>query len=226
MKSPKVSIIVVNFNGGQKTLDCLECLKKLDYPNYEVFVIDNGSNDGTEKSILSYKEFEFIFNKENLGLTKAMNIGIKNSSGEYILMIDQDAIIEKDFLKKMMQVILKNEKFGAVFPKVYFFNHPNVFNHCGSTISSITGKTKVRGFNEEDVGKFEKQVEVDYAPGTTLLLRRDALEKVGLMDEDYFVYYADADLCFKLRKAGYKIIYTPTTKSWHNSNMAENQLIQ
>jgi len=219
-KYPKVSIIVVNWNDGEKIIRCLESIKELDYPSYEVIIIDNFSTDGSKEKIkkkfLKYKNFQMIENKKNLGCVKAINQGFKIAKSDLILRLDSDVILSKDLLKNLVEVILSDSKIGVVIPKVYYYKKPNIFCNIGFSINPITGKTIPFGINEKDVGQYEKQREVDYVPGAVLLTKKQVIKDAGFMSEDFFVYYEDADWCSKVRKAGYKIIYTPKTMAWHD----------
>lgn len=214
---PLVSIVVPNWNGGKKILRCLKSVSSLDYPKKEVIIVDNGSTDGTKEKIKkSFKKFKIIENKENLGCVKAINQGFSKAKGDYILRLDDDVVLPKDMLSKLMKTIRSSDSIGIVIPKVYYYSHQKVLCNIGFSINPLTGKTNAPGLDEQDTGKYESEREVDYVPGAILLTKKQVIKKAGLLDTDYFLYYEDADWCKKVRKAGYRIIYTPTAKAWHD----------
>lgn len=217
MKYPKVSILVINFNGGKKVIRCLKSIKKLDYPFYEIMVIDNNSTDGSKKEIKKkFKEVKLVENKENFGSVKAHNQGFNFAKGEFILGLDDDAVVSPDLLKNLVNVALSDNKIGIVVPKVYYYKTPKVFNSTGFFLHPRTGKMKDLGIGKEDVGQLDFQREVDYVPSAIILIKKEVISIVGGMNEDYFIYYEDSDFCSRVRKKGYKIIYTPSAKAWHD----------
>jgi len=221
-KLTPVSIIVPNWNGGEKIIRCLESITKLDYPKFEVIVIDNNSLDGSNREIKKkfgkFKNFKIIENKENVGNTEGLNQGFRLSNYSLILTLDNDVILDKNMLKELVKIILNDKKIGIVAPKLYFYKKSNFFNSTGYSVNLITGKTSIRGFNKKDVGQFDKQEEVDYVQDGVLLVKKEVLDKVKLMDNAFFVYYEDTDFCLRVRKAGYKIVYVPSAKAWHDGN--------
>jgi len=223
-KYPPISIIIPNWNGGEKITRCLNSIKSLDYPSYEVIVIDNNSSDGSNKEIKKkfgkFKKFKLIENKENKGLSKALNQGIKNSKSDFLLFLDNDVILNKDLLYILIEYI-KNPKIGIVSPKIYYYKKPKILNATGFSINSFIGKTRVIGMGEADVGQFSKKEKREFVQGAVFLTKKEIIKKVGLMDESFFVYYLDADFCLRVRKARYEIAYIPFTKAWHDGNTKE-----
>lgn len=217
MKFPKVSVLILNFNGGEKVLRCLDLANKLDYPSFEVIVIDNGSTDGSKEKIKKqFPNVKLVENKENLGSVKAHNQGFSLARGEFILGLDDDSIPSRDLLKNLIPVALSDKKIGIVVPKLYYYKFPNVFNSTGFFLNPLTGKMKDLGIGKEDLGQLDFQREVDFVPSAVILVRKSVIKEVGGMNEDYFVYYEDSDWCLRIRRAGYKIIYAPNAKAWHD----------
>ncbi|GBE20401.1 poly-beta-1,6-N-acetyl-D-glucosamine synthase [archaeon BMS3Abin17] len=217
MKYPKVSILIINYNGGDKVIRCLNSVMKLDYPSYEIIVIDNGSSDGSQEKIKKeFSQIKLVENKENLGSVGAHNQGFKLAKGDFILGLDDDAVASPSLLKNLVKVALSNNKIGIVVPKIYYYSKPNIFNSTGFFLNPITGKMKDLGIGKEDKGQLDFQREIDYVPSSIILIKKEALKTAGGMNEDYFVYYEDSDWCLRVRNAGYKIVYTPNTKAWHD----------
>jgi GT2 family glycosyltransferase len=222
MDYPNVTVIMANWNGGDKIIRCLDSVKKLDYPSFDVIIIDNNSTDGSKEKIKKqFKQFKIIENKSNLGCVKAINQGLSHAKGPLILRLDDDVLLDKDLLKKMVEVIKSKENIGIVIPKLCYYKNPKMFDNLGFSINPITCKTNSERIDKIDKGQFEEQKEVDFVPGSVLLTKKEVVKKVGLLDPAYFIFYEDVDWCWKVRRAGYKIIYTPKTKALHDCNKKE-----
>jgi len=205
-----VSIIIPVYNGGYKLLACLDSLVKLNYKEKEIIIVDNNSSDNIPWFAKQFKDFKVIKNKENLGVAKATNIGIKNAKYDLILTLDQDVLLEKNCLKELVKIISKNKSIGIVSPKI-FNKTSNNFQGAGFKMSPIIMKTSII-YNVKDILQ-----EIDYVPGAVVLSRKG----IAMMDEDYFLYYSDAQYSLDIRKKGYKIVYVPKAKAWHDCNTAE-----
>ena len=238
---PKVSIIIVNWNGKTDTLECLESLKNNDYPNYEVVIIDNGSK---EKFQVSDPKIKVIYNKENLGFSGGNNVGIKyalKNKANYILLLNNDTIVSNDFLSKMVKVAKRDDKIGMVGPKIYFHNEKTRLRpategttarqekiwFAGGKINWLYNKGTMIGYNEVDNGQYDKPEiqKTDYITGCCVLVKKEVIKKIGLIPEEYFLYYEDTDWSLKAQKQGYKCVFTPKATIWHKgskSSIAES----
>jgi len=189
-----------------------------------VIVIDNNSNDGSKykikKQFKKHKNLRMIENKENLGCSKAINQGFKTAKSLMILTLDEDVILHKDLLKELVKVILSEDNIGAVSPKIFNYQSKKLMG-IGFKISNFIGKTTVIGENQIDNGQFDNMQKVDYVPGAVILAKKEVIDKIDGMDEDYFLYYGDANYCLSIRKAGYNILYVPTAIAWHDCNTSE-----
>jgi len=225
MTHPKVSIIVLNWNGLGDTIECLESLKKITYPNYEVIVVDNGSR-GNDAEVLGEKFGDYIHlirNDKNYGYTGGNNIAIRcvvnHSAPDYFLILNNDTIVAQDFLDQLVEVAESDASIGIVGPKVYYYNFPNRIQSAGGKVNMRIGQAPHIGVKEIDAGQYDTQQEVDYLFGCCLLIKKEAIQKVGLFDESYFCYWDETDYCFRAREAGYKVVYTPEAKIWHKAPM-------
>ncbi len=229
MDFPKVAIIVLNWNNWQDTFQCLKSLENLNYPNFEVIVVDNGSNEKFQ--ITDYRlQIVQIFNKENLGFAGGNNVGIKQGlkgNADYILLLNNDTVVDKNFLKELIKVgenkkkakgKRQKAKIGILGPKIYFFDEPKKIWFAGGKINKILTKGTMRGYSEFDKEQYNKIKEVDYITGCCLLIKQEVIKKIGLLKEDYFLYYEDTDWCLKAKKAGYKCLYVPLAKIWHKGS--------
>lgn len=225
MTYPNVSIIVLNWNGLEDTIECLESLQKVTYPNYEVIVIDNGSQ-GNDAQVLREGFSDYIHliqNDKNYGYTGGNNIGIRyalsNSSPDYLLILNNDVAVAPDFLTEMVNVAEGNDSIGIVGPKVYFHDSPNVIQSAGCRLSMRKGIGTIIGNKEIDDGQYDTVREMDHVMGCCLLIKREVVEKIGLFDESYFCYWDETDYCIRARKAGYKVIYAPKARLWHKKRL-------
>jgi len=223
---PKVFIIIVNWNNWTDTLECLESLKNNDYLNYKVVIIDNGSK---EKFQISDSKVKVIYNKENLGFSGGNNVGIKyalENKADYILLLNNDTIVSNNFLSKMVEIAEKDNKIGIVGPKIYFPDSKKIW-FAGGKINWLYNKGIMKGFNEIDNGQYNKPEaqKTDYITGCCALIKKEVLKKIGLMPEEYFLYYEDTDWSLKAQKQGYKCIFVPSAIIWHKgskSSVAES----
>lgn len=220
MTEPRVSIIILNWNGLEDTIECLESLKKITYPNYEVIVVDNGSaeNDAQVLKERFGNYIRLIQNDRNYGFAGGVNIGmqyaLKYSSPDYFLLLNNDTIVAPDFLTQMVRVAENDSSIGIVGPKVYLYGSPNIMQGIGGKSNMWTGLSACIGDREVDAGQYSSRQVVDLALACTLT-KVEAINRIGLYDESYFCYREDDDYCFRARKAGYKVVYAPEAFIWH-----------
>lgn len=227
---PKVFIIILNWNNWPDVLECLSSLKNNDYPNYQVVIIDNGSR---EKPQVSDSEIKIIYNKENLGFSGGNNVGIKyalEKGADYVLLLNNDTIVSRDFLTKLVEAGESNKKFGILGPKIYFADQKEKIWFAGGQVNWLYNKGTMRGYNEIDKGQYDSSStsakggpasdgqETDYITGCCLLIKRAVIEKIGLMPEDYFLYYEDTDWSLAAQEVGFKCIFVPGAKIWHKGS--------
>ncbi len=209
-----LSVILLNYNQPDLTIDCIEYLleNKKCYSDFEIIVIDNGSKDDSNvklAEITSKHNLLFVQNKENFGFAEGNNIGIQKSRGEWILLLNNDTIFKEDFISKMAEAAVNNPDSAAIGPKIYYYDLPSKVWYDGGKI------TKYYNFVEDPSGDSGHYKQVEWITGCALMINRKALERVGLLDKDFFVYNEDVDWCIRARKAGFKLIYTPYAEIWH-----------
>ncbi|MFZ5366161.1 MAG: glycosyltransferase family 2 protein [Patescibacteria group bacterium] len=212
-RHPKVSVVVPTYNLKEILLECLDSIINQDYHNLEVIVVDNASTDGTSEAVKKkFPKVKLIRNQKNLGVTGGANAGLKEATGDYIWLVDHDNILNPNMLSEMVKLAESDPKIGVVVPKILYWENKDIIWAAGTGMNLITGENIFRG--GKDIGQYEKVKEVDIAPAN-FLVKREVIEKVGLYDDIYFVSYEDADFSFRVRKAGYKIIYTPKALCYH-----------
>ncbi|KPJ69771.1 hypothetical protein AMJ44_02350 [candidate division WOR-1 bacterium DG_54_3] len=224
MNYPKVAIIILNWNGYSDTAECLKSLKKIDYPNYEIVIVDNGSKDGSPDRLK--REFPYITllkNPDNLGFAEGCNVGMRYAlerGVDYILLLNNDTVVEQQFLTRMVEAAERDSNTGILCPKIYYYDKPNVIWTAGGKINKLTSRTYAMGLNKADKGQYDKLKEVDYVSGCALLIKAETVEKIGMLDKDYFNHYEDVDWCMRARRRGYKILYIPDSVIYHKVSMA------
>ncbi len=217
---PKVIITIVNWNGKEDTCDCIDSLKKLDYKNYEIAIVDNGSSDGSPEYISErFPDLKIILNSKNLGVGEGHNTGIRYALGrgaDYILVVDNNAIVDPNALSVLIDAAESDKKIAVVGGKVYYYKK-NILNSAGGLVDRRNGITIARGYMQEDKGQFDKIEEVDWLQGVYFLLKVDIYKEIGFFDPDYFILCNDADLCFRAKQSGYKVVYVPKALAWHKA---------
>jgi GT2 family glycosyltransferase len=212
-----VTIIILNWNGLKDTIDCIESIKVNTYPEYCIVVVDNGSK-GVDAQVLCERyndSIKVICNEKNLGFSGGMNAGInyalKELKQHYILLLNNDTIVDPDFLNQLISVADEDPTIGITGPKVYYFNEPTHIQEAGNLINMYRGQIRTAGHFGSDE---ETVKQVDYF-GPCILIRNEVIHKIGILDEDYFCYWEDADYGIRTKKAGYKVVYVPKSKIWH-----------
>lgn len=217
MKPCLVSIIVVNWNGNEVLKNCFDSLTKMDYPNWELILVDNGSTDGSDKLIENYRpkiKHSIIKNNSNLGFAKANNQGYLKSNGEYVLLLNNDTKINADLLTKLVNRLEEDPSIGVIQPKIYLMDKPGYLDNAGSFLTKI-GFLKHWGFLQKDGKEFGLEKEIFSAKGACMLIRRKVIEDVGLFDDAFFSYFEESDFCWRVWLSGSRIIYFPKTHIYH-----------
>ncbi len=220
MTFPQVAVVVLNWNGGQDTLDCLASLRQMDYPCFDVLVVDNSSTDGSIAAIRqSFPEMSLIETGDNLGFTGGNNVGMRHTldrGADYVLLLNHDTEVAPDSLTCLVEAVEADPKVGIAGPLIYYYDRPEVIWSAGGVIDQHRGQARMVGLGELDSGQHDsKPCEVDFVSGCALLVRRSVLEQVGLLDERFFAYYEEAEWCVRVRRAGYHIVHVPRAKVWH-----------
>lgn len=220
-EQPKVAIIILNWNGLEDTVECLESLKGMTYSNYEVVLVDNGS-EGNDAEILRKRFGDYIHlieNDKNYGFAEGCNIGMKyalsNLNPDYILLLNNDTVVDPKFLTELVQVAESDSSIGIVGPKIYYHDQPNKFQSAGGQISWWTGQESLVGCTQVDSGQFDEIREVDWVIGCALLIKRETIREIGLLHAAYFAYVEETDWCARCASSGYRIVYVPRAKVWH-----------
>lgn len=220
---PLVSIAITNWNGKKYCLDCLKSILLSSYPPklLEVILVDNASTDGSVEAVKErFPWVKILKQTKNLGFSAGINEGFKKATGKYILVLNNDVVLEKDYVKELVEVAEKSENIGIVGGKVYSFSKSRQLQSLWGWIDrKLMHVIHPPGTGEIDRGQFDKNTEVDYVP-FLCLIRKKVLQKVGYLDERYFSTYEDTDLMIRVKDAGYKIIFCPKAVIKHKGAVA------
>jgi GT2 family glycosyltransferase len=202
-----ISVIVVNWNGKSLLAECLNSLRLQTFFDFEVILVDNGSTDGSAQFVqAAFPDFRLVRLKENLGFAGGNNAGIRQARGEWIALINNDATAGPDWLAQLHRAVEENNQIGLAASRVVLTSGALDSAGDGMTIAGVPYK---RGHGNAPDGIFLKPADVFGASGCGVLLRRSMLDRIGLLDEDFFCIYEDGDLNFRARLAGFHCIYVP-----------------
>ncbi len=219
----KISIITINYNGLK---DTCELIDSIPFNNeMEVIVVDNASTQD-EASIISEKfpHIKVIRSTQNIGFAGGNNLGIKEAKGKYILLINNDTYFKEFNITPLIERLESSDKIGIVCPKLRFAWGNNPIQYAGYTsISPITVRNEAIGFGQNDHGQYDTAHPTPYAHGAAMLIKREAIKKVGLMPECFFLYYEEIDWSMMFTRAGYEIWYDPACTVYHKESQTTGQ---
>lgn len=212
---PRVSVVIVSYNGKQHLTRCLPTLFDQAYSDFEVIVVDNGSTDGLGDWLRAeYPQVKLISNGENLGYCTATNQGIAASRGEYIVVLDDDTVLEPGFLSAMAVAADSSDDIGMVASLIVLEHKPELIDSAGIEVD-WAGLAWNRHIGRLAADEPAEPIEVFGPAGAGGLYARRMLDQIGLLDEDYFIYYDDSDIAWRGQRAGWRCLYTPQAKVRH-----------
>ncbi len=221
-KPPRVSVVVVNWNQEGLTAECLRSLARLDYPDRQIILVDNGSRAGSLDQIeADFPNVTLIRHEQNLGFTGGNNAGIRRALAEgpeYVMLLNNDAEVAPDMLRRLVDFAESDARIGIVGPLICYYDEPRRVWSAGGLIDPYTGNSTSMGEGEVDDGHFAPR-EVEYVSGCALLVKRAAIEQIGLLDDRFFMYYEETDWCARAREAGYQCWLVPESKVWHKVSL-------
>lgn len=216
----KVSIILLNYKGTKDTLSCIESLEKIEYDNFEIIIVENDSPDDSYE-VLS----EAIGNKHTLikspsngGFAKGNNIGINyalEKGTDFVLLLNNDTLVEKDFLREMINCYHRNKTVGMVGCKILYESRRDLIWYGGGELNLKRFYGLHHGEGQKDCEDFNTEKEVTFNTGCVMLIPREVIQKIGTLPEEYFLYYEDVDYSLSVQEAGYKIYYCPRAVVYH-----------
>ena len=214
MKEPLVSIIIVNYNGVHHLQDCLKSIQEIDYPNYEVVLVDNASWDDSIQFVRkNFQWVRIISLEKNHGFAEGSNIGASNASGEYIVFLNNDTKVDKKWLSELVKEISRDDSIATCGSKMLFYSG-NIVNHAGASLT-LLGNTFDIGFGQKDSEVFDKRGLVGSTCGGSMIIKKNIFELLGGFDPDYFACSEDVDLCLRAWIYGFKNMYVPASIVYH-----------
>lgn len=233
----KVSIIVVNWNGENHLKKCFSTLEKVTYPNFEVIAVDNASQDN---SVNVVKEFakrmktkhvtvKTVLNKKNLGFAGGNNSALSYLKGKYVLLLNNDTTVTKDFLTELVKAIELNPFVDCVQSKILSMDYPDKLDSVGAYLTN-TGFLYHYGYFQKSKQSYDSTKDLYTAKGASMMVKRDVIEKIGFFDKDFFAYFEESDFCHRVWLSGGRVMYAPKSVIYHKvggtSNSMDNAFIQ
>lgn len=218
----RIAIIILNWNGAADTVECLHSIEKTADPGCMIYVVDNGSTDGSADKIRGlFPAVRVIETGKNLGFAEGNNVGIREAlkdQADYIFLLNNDTIIDTCLFSSCMAAAAKYTDAGVFGAKVYYYAQPDKIWFAGGVWDN-----RVNGFlhvGKDMADTYHEIREIDYATGCALMFRREVAEKIGLLDADFFLTYEETDWCYRARRAGFKVLFVPQAKVWHKVSVS------
>jgi len=220
---PLVTIITVNYNQVAVTHEMLASVQHLTYPALEVIVVDNGSptNAFTAADAARYPNVKLLSSAKNLGFAGGNNLALREAQGAYALLINNDTELTPDLIERLLEPMEANPAIAIVCPKIRYYQPENLIQFAGyRPLNGYLGQTTPYGGKEVDQGQYDQPGPTHFAHGAAMMVRRSAWEQVGLMAEEFFLYYEELDWSCQFRRAGYQIYYQPTALVRHKESVS------
>jgi GT2 family glycosyltransferase len=227
-KNKSVGIVIVNWNGKRDTFELIDSIKKINYNNYKIYLVDNNSSDDSQKEFIKkYKkntDIKLILNTKNEGLAGGYNSGIRKVLADkldYSFIMNNDMTVERNFLSILVNEAEKDEKIAAVGPRIYYYDDKDMVWSTGI-------KFRLMGFKNSDQNKLDSEIQpknkiVDALDGA-YLIKNSVIKKIGLLEEDFFIMQEMTGWCIKAKKHGYFSMIVPKSKIWHKiSRSVQNE---
>jgi len=226
--SLRIGVIVLNWNGWQDTVACVQSLRKATYPALGVAIVDNGSTDG---SVDRFRELlpgcTIIETGENLGYAGGNNVGIRywlDRRMDYILILNNDTCVDPGFLQPMVSAMQDDSRLGLIGPMILYETDPNTVQSVGLDVYISLGIVRYSGDGEENRGQHQCLRRVQFLGGICMLVRREVFEKVGLLDETFFMYAEEVEFLARAARVGYHAAVAGTAKIWHKGKASTNKV--
>ncbi len=219
--SPLVSIITVNYNTAAVTLQLLQSLQNITYPNVEVIVVDNASSQDASSIKQQFPDVVFIQNKNNEGFAGGNNRGIERAKGDIIFLLNNDTEVEASFIEPVVKLFSDDSLIGIVSSKLIYYHSDKTIQYAGGTaINPFTARGKFIGNGELDNGQYNEASQTHLAHGAAMAIHRKVFDKIGLLPEMYFLYYEELDFSEHAQRAGFTIWYQPQSVVLHKESMS------
>lgn len=219
-QQPSVAILIVNYNGIEDTIECVKSLHEIEYTNYKIFVIENGSTHKPTKEQVDYlkEKTTYLETNKNLGFSGGNNVGIVEAikaGFDYVLLLNNDTTVQPDFLNILINAAKEKTNVGAVSGKITFYSKPGYLWYGGGHLDEKYGGGSHERWNEPNPADTGEIREVTFITGCLMLIPAEVFKNIGLLSEEYFLYAEDTDFCCRVIKAGYKLWFCENTLICH-----------
>jgi GT2 family glycosyltransferase len=218
MSSPLVATIILNTNRRDDTLACLASLQQSLYTENKIIVLDNHSTDGSVDAISAkYPAVQIVSLDKNLGYAGNNNVGINmalDQGADWVFVLNEDTILDPDCITDLMEVGQAEPKIGVLGPMVYHYDEPDIIQSAGGMLGPYWESIHLAK-NEKDTGQFDSPHQVEWISGCAIMVKREAIEMVGTIDERFFYYWEETEWCVRIGKAGWRIVHVPAARLWH-----------
>jgi len=226
----KVAVILVNWNSFEYTNNCINSLKEIIFTDYDIILIDNGSQDGSDQKLKeSHPSIILIRSDKNVGFTGGNNLGLRYSIQQqytYSILLNNDTLVEKDFLSVLVNYMDQHTETGAIQPKIFFNHDRDIVWNGGSYYNKFLGLTYSKSYLRKQGKSINNIKEVDWITGCAFFVRNSVLKQTGLFASNLFIYYEDSDLSLRIKKNGYQLIYHPASVIYHIAGMANKSKLK
>jgi len=204
--------------------DCLESLFKQTYRDFEVILVDNASDDNSIDWVRqNFPEVKLILNQANLGFAKACNQGVSIAAGKYVAFLNFDTVVAQDWLVYLVKTVQESADIGACMPKLLLYDKKRALINSAGGVTHYLGVSWAGNYNQADKGEFEEEKEISFASGAAMLVKKEVIAKVGAFDENFYMYCEDTDLSWRMRLAGYRVLFVPQSRVWHKYNFSKGK---
>ena len=212
--------VVLSWNGREDTLRCLQSLLAVDRADLEIVCVDNGSSDGSQRAVRErFPGVTLIEAGENLGYAAGNNLGIRlalQRGAMWVMLVNNDATVAPDVTEGFLAAAREHPRAGILAGKVYFADRPQTIWFAGQRVSELLGYSgRPRGYGRADGPHYQRAADTGRAVGALMAISREALDKVGLLEEDLFAYVEDVDWALRVRQAGLEVVFAPRARAWH-----------
>ena len=212
--------VVLSWNGREDTLRCLESLAHVDDPDLQIICVDNGSTDGSQQAVRErFSHVALIEAGVNLGYSGGNNLGIRHAlehGARWVMLVNNDATVAPDVIEGFARAARARPRAGMLAGKVYFADRPQTIWFAGQRVSELVGYSgRPRGHGRQDGPRYSRIAPTGRAVGALMAISREAIEAVGLLDEELFAYVEDVDWALRVRAAGFEVVFAPDARAWH-----------
>lgn len=229
-----IAVVLVNYNGAEDTIDCIQSLQQLQYKDYKIVVVDNKSTDDSINKLSSFDTkgiIKLLKADENNGFSAGNNIGIQYAldvlHADYIWLLNNDTVVMPESLSELLKGFESDNNIGITTAKTFYWSNKSMIWYAGGAINNKTSRTEHWRYGEiekKECPRLERNTPVTFISGCCMLIKREVFEKVGNLDEDYFLYDEDSDFCLRTTAAGYTLMYCPNAVIYHKVSASTGKI--